>query len=77
MTLTDDKDYELLKYASQGQKRTIANYIEYAAVSYTLDEMMVSEGEMDEILEFEDEIRKGMEDFEAGRYRVVDDVPDR
>ena len=46
----DDTTYDIFKKAADGQKRTISNYIEYATLNYTLDELTVDDREMDEIL---------------------------
>ena len=45
----DDTTYDIFKKAADGQKRTISNYIEYATLNYTLDELTVDDREMNEI----------------------------
>jgi predicted transcriptional regulator len=67
----DDTTYEMLKKTADGQKRTISNYIEYATLNYTVNEAVVDDAEMSEILGFEKDIKKGLSDVSAGRYRVI------
>ncbi|NJL71833.1 MAG: CopG family transcriptional regulator [Candidatus Competibacteraceae bacterium] len=67
----DDGTYELFKKAAEGQKRTISNYIEYATLNYTVSEIVVDDDEMNEILQSEKDIRKGLSDVESGRYKII------
>jgi predicted transcriptional regulator len=67
----EDTMYDIFKKAAEGQKRTISNYLEYAALNYTVSETVVDESEMKEILTFEKDIKKGLTDISAGRYKVV------
>lgn len=70
----DDKIYELIKTAAQGELRTISNYIEYAALKYLTDENSASDLEMQEILN-DKNLLKSFEDAEKeikkGRYKIV------
>lgn len=68
----DDSVYEIFKRAADGQKRTISNYLEYATLNYTMNESIVDDLEMEEILGFEKDIKKGLSDVSAGRYRIID-----
>ncbi len=68
----DEPVYELFKKAAEGQKRTISNYIEYATLNFTVNEGVVDDAEMNEILVFEAEIRKGLSDVAAGRYKIIE-----
>ena len=68
----DDNIYELFKKAAAGQKRTISNYLEYATLNYLLSDSIVSDPEMDEIMAFEKDIKKGLSDVSAGRYQIID-----
>lgn len=68
----DDDTYEIIKKAADGQRRTISNYLEYATLNYTLNETIVDDLEMEEILSFEEDIKKGLSDIAAGRYRIID-----
>jgi predicted transcriptional regulator len=67
----DDNVYEMFKKAAEGQKRTISNYLEYATLNFTVNETVVDDIEMAEILSFEKEIKKGVSDISAGRYKVI------
>jgi len=70
----EDDLYNMFKTAANGEKRTLSNFIEYAAQNYLSDEAFVSDGEMDEI--FSDKklissIKKGKEDIKKGRFKIV------
>lgn len=67
----DDSTYNIFKLAADGQKRTISNYLEYATLNYTMNETIVDDIEMNEILKYEKDIRKGLSDISAGRYRII------
>ena len=67
----DEKVYDLFKKAADGQKRTISNFIEYATLNYIVNDSSVDDFEMNEILKFEDDIKKGLSDIEAGRYHII------
>ena len=68
----DDSTYDIFKLAADGQKRTISNYLEYATLNYTMNEILVDDMEMNEILKYEKDIKKGLSDISAGRYRIID-----
>jgi predicted transcriptional regulator len=71
----DDKVYDLVRKAAEGERRSISNFLEYAALRYLTDEITVSDEEMEEILADKtmvDSIRQGLADADAGRYRVAD-----
>ena len=68
----DDSTYDIFKLAADGQKRTISNYLEYATLNYTMNEILVDDMEMNEILKCEKDIKKGLSDISAGRYRIID-----
>ena len=68
----DDSTYDIFKLAAAGQKRTISNYLEYATLNYTMNEILVDDMEMNEILKYEKDIKKGLSDISAGRYRIID-----
>ena len=68
----DDSTYNIFKLAAAGQKRTISNYLEYATLNYTMNETVVDDMEMNEILKYEKDIKKGLSDISAGRYRIID-----
>jgi predicted transcriptional regulator len=67
----EDNVYEMFKKAAEGQKRTISNYLEYATLNYTVNETIVDDTEMTEIMSFEKDIKKGLADVSAGRYKVI------
>ena len=67
----DDSTYDIFKLAAAGQKRTISNYLEYATLNYTMNETIVDDIEMNEILKSEEDIKKGLSDISAGRYRII------
>lgn len=67
----DDSTYDIFKLAAAGQKRTISNYLEYATLNYTMNETFVDDMEMTEILKYEKDIKKGLSDISAGRYRII------
>jgi len=67
----EDSVYEIFKKAAAGQKRTISNYIEYATLNFTVNETVVDDVEMNEILAFEKDIKKGLADIAAGKYKVI------
>jgi hypothetical protein len=71
----DDKVYDLIRKAADGERRSISNFLEYAALRYLTDEISVSDEEMDDILSdaaLVASLRQGLEDAEAGRYRVAE-----
>ena len=67
----DDKVYDIFKRAADGQKRTISNYIEYATLNYTINDVVVDDDEMQEILRNDRDIKKGLEDIAKGRYQTI------
>jgi len=67
----DETSYDIFKKAAEGQKRTISNYLEYAALNFTVNESIVDDEEMKEILTFEKDLKKGLKDISAGRYKVI------
>ena len=67
----DDSVYDIFKKAAEGQKRTISNYIEYATLNYTINETIVDDFEMNELLGFKTDIKKGLADISAGRYTII------
>jgi hypothetical protein len=67
----DDNTYNTLKKAADGDRRTISNYIEYAAINYIFTNNIVDDTEMNEILSFEKDLKKGLDDVKKGRYKIV------
>jgi len=71
----DEEVYNILKLAAKGDKRTISNFIEYAALKYLSSNSYVSDDEMDEIIndkELKDGLKKGMDDIKDGKFVIVD-----
>ena len=71
----EDGIYDLIRKAADGERRSISNFLEDAALRYLTDELTVSEEEMQEILADENlaaSLRRGMADAEAGRFRVAE-----
>ena len=67
----DDTVYKTLKRAADGDRRTISNFIECAAIHYVLNNNTVDDAEMKEIMFFEKDLRKGLNDIKNGRYKIV------
>ncbi len=70
----DEEIYNILKAAASGEKRTISNFIEYAALNYLSSSSYISDNEMNEILNdnnLKDGLRKGMDDVKNGKYVIV------
>jgi uncharacterized protein (DUF1778 family) len=67
----EETTYNILKKAAEGQKRTISNYLEYAALNFTVNKSVVDNDEMKEILNFEKDLKKGINDISEGRYTVI------
>ena len=67
----EEATYNILKKAAEGQKRTISNYLEHAALNFTVNESIVGDDEMKEILTFEKDLKKGIKDISEGRYKVI------
>jgi uncharacterized protein (DUF1778 family) len=59
----DDAIYNTLKRAADGDRRTISNFIEYAAINYIFNNNVVDDSEMEEIMVFEKDIKKETEDI--------------
>lgn len=72
ITLRINEDmYDLFKKAADGQKRTISNYLEYAALNYTINDTVVDDIEMEEILSYQKDIQQGLSDINAERYTII------
>jgi hypothetical protein len=70
----DDKSYRLLKSAAVAQKRSISNYIEYAAVNFAIEDNFVSDYEMADIAsdkKLVTDLKKALADVKRGRYTDV------
>jgi hypothetical protein len=75
ITLRLENDiYNIFKKAADGDKRTISNFLEYAALSFLSNEAFVSDTEMEEILNDKNlirELKKGEKEIEEGKYKIV------
>ena len=70
----DEDSYKMIKTAANGVRRTISNFLEFATLSYILNESYVSDNEMDTILSNKELLRslkKGEKDIKEGRYKIV------
>jgi predicted transcriptional regulator len=67
----DDGVYNTLKRAADGDRRTMSNFIEYATINYIFSNNIVDDDEMAEILSFEKDLKKGLNDVKNGRYKIV------
>ena len=68
----DNSTYELFKKAANGERRTISNFIEYATLNYLTTENYVSDNEMNEIIKFSEDLKKGLDDIVKGNYTIVE-----
>jgi len=68
----DDGIYNTIKRAADGDRRTMSNFVEQATINYIFTNTVVDDGEMTEILSFEEDLKKGIDDIENGRYKIVE-----
>jgi uncharacterized protein (DUF1778 family) len=67
----EDSIYNTLERAVDGDRRTMSNFIEHAAINYIFNSNIVDDNEMNEILCFENDLKKGLNDIKRGRYTIV------
>ena len=70
----DDDIYNIIKLASDGAKRNISNFIEYATLQYLTSSQYVDSNEMNEILEdkeFIKSLNQGLKEVKSGDYTIV------
>ncbi len=70
----DDETYTLLAQKAKAERRSLANYIEYAASNYAIESDYVSDKEMKEILadkELQASLKRAQKDIVAGRGKRV------
>ena len=67
----DDSIYETIKRAADGDRRTMSNFIEYAAINYIFNNNVVDDNEMNEIAYFKKDLKKGLNDMKNGRYKII------
>ncbi len=70
----DDETYQMFKTAAEGERRSISNFIEWATLSFLLEENVISDREMEDILRNEQLLRnleQGHKEIEEGNYRII------
>jgi predicted transcriptional regulator len=70
----DDDVYTMIKHASEGARRNISNFIEYATLQYLTSSQYVDQTEMDEILgdtELMASLKQGMKEARSGDHTLV------
>ncbi|MDR0456910.1 MAG: CopG family transcriptional regulator [Treponema sp.] len=67
----DENVYKTLKRAADGDRRTISNFLEYAAINYVFNNNVVDDDEMKETVFFKKDMNKGLEDIKKGRYKII------
>jgi uncharacterized protein (DUF1778 family) len=70
----DENIYGLFKTAASAEKRTISNFIEYAALNYLTEESYVSDAEMKDILadqELLQALKGAKKEIKKGKYKIV------
>jgi predicted transcriptional regulator len=70
----DDNVYNTLKRTADGDRRTISNFVEHATINYIFNNNIVDDDEMKELVVFEKDIKKGLEDAKKGRYKIVSGI---
>jgi uncharacterized protein (DUF1778 family) len=68
----NDNIYNTLKRAADGDRRTISNFIENATINYIFNNNVADDIEMNEIIFFEKDIKKGLDDIKKGCYKIID-----
>jgi len=69
-----DDIYKMFKTAANGTRRTISNFLEYAAISFLSQDAFVSDREMDEIMNDKKllkSLKRGEKDIKEGKFRIV------
>jgi len=70
----DDDVYNMIKLASDGAKRNISNFIEYATIQYLTSSQYIENNEMTEILNDDNlvkSLKQGLKEAESGDYTIV------
>ena len=70
----DDDVYSMIKLASDGAKRNISNFIEYATIQYLTSNQYIDNNEMNDILNDKQLIKslnQGLKDIKSGDYTFV------
>ena len=70
----DDDTYSMIKLASNGAKRNISNFIEYATIQYLNSSQYIDNNEMHDILndkELIESLDQGLKEVKSGEYTFV------
>ena len=70
----DDDVYSMIKLASDGARRNISNFIEYATLEYLTSSQYIDNNEMNDILddrELIESLNKGLKEVKEGDYTFV------
>jgi uncharacterized protein (DUF1778 family) len=70
----DDDVYNMIKLASDGAKRNISNFMEYATMQYLTSNEYIDNNEMNEILndaKLIKSLEQGFEEAKNGDYVIV------
>jgi uncharacterized protein (DUF1778 family) len=70
----DDDTYRIIQTAARGDRRTISNFLEIAAVSYITEESFVSDEEMNDLVNDKKLVQKlklGRKQIKQGRHTIV------
>jgi uncharacterized protein (DUF1778 family) len=71
----DDRTYQLIKSAAESERRTISNFVEFAAITYVENSSFVSDEEMRSINENGELLKNlnmSLEDIKRGQYRIIE-----
>ena len=75
LTLRVDEDvYSMIKSASDGARRNMSNFIEYATLQYLTSSQYIDNLEMDEIIQdsaLVSSLKQGLKEAKAGDYTLV------
>ena len=70
----DENVYDLFKTAASAEKRTISNFIEYAALNFLTEGSYVSDAEMKDIIadqELLQSLNSAKKDIKKRKYKIV------
>lgn len=70
----DDTTYHKIKSAADSERRTISNFIEFAALAYVESSSFVADEEMRDILEDKEliaNLQQSIQDVKEGNYRII------
>ena len=68
----EDNIYNIFKRAAEGDRRSISNFMEYAALNYVFNSNVIDDDELKEVMVFEKDIKRGLEDVKKGRYKIIE-----